>query len=69
MGTSTKTPNKIAEPTECWETFEDAEYWRKQDFLRFTTAPRLNWLCEMLELAYRSGAIKPYQPTAKLRDI
>lgn len=60
MGTSTKTPNKIAEPTERWGTFADAEYWRKQDFLRRSQAQRLSWLCEMLELAYRSGAIRPY---------
>lgn len=66
MKTLTKTPNKVAEPKERWGTFEDAEFWRKEDFLRWSPAQRLNWLSEMLVLAYRSGAIKPYnQETMK----
>lgn len=60
MKTSAENSNKIAEPVERWGTFEDAEYWRKEDFLRCSPAQRLKWLSEMLVLAYRSGAIKPY---------
>lgn len=65
MKTSAKNPNQIAEPKQRWGTFEDAEYWRKESFLSWTPAQRLNWLSEMLVLAYRSGAIKPYnqEPT------
>jgi hypothetical protein len=48
------------ETKERWGTFEDAEYWRKEDFLRRSPAQRLNWLSEMLVLAYRSGALKLY---------
>lgn len=62
MKTSEKTLNKIAEPAERWGTFEDAEFWRKEEFLQRSPAQRLAWLSEMLELAYRSGAIKPYEP-------
>ncbi len=51
---------------ERWGTFEDAGYWRKVEFLRKTPAQHLKWLEEMLVLAYRSGAIKPYnQETTK----
>lgn len=60
MNRATKDQNPIAEPVERWGTFKDAEYWRKQDFLRRTPAQRLNWLCEMLTLAYRTGALKPF---------
>lgn len=60
MKKSSESQAQIAEPTERWGTFEDAEYWRKQDFLRRTPAERLEWLREMLVLAYRSDAIKPY---------
>jgi hypothetical protein len=62
--TSAENPNNPAEPIERWGTFEDAEYWRKEDFLRRSPAQRLNWLSEMLVLAYRSGAIKPHNPGA-----
>lgn len=47
---------------EHWGTFEDAEHWRKEEFLRKTPAQRLQWLEEMLVLVYRSGAVKPYNP-------
>lgn len=60
MRTNAKAPDKIAEPKERWGTFEDAEFWRKENFLRWSPAQRLNWLSEMLVLAYRSGAIRPY---------
>lgn len=63
MKTSAKAPNRVAEPAERWGTFEDAEFWRKEEFLRRSPAQRLDWLREMLELAYRSGAIKPYEPS------
>ena len=47
-----------------WGSWEDAEYWRKESFLRMTPAQRLEWLQEMLDLAYASGALKPYDPEA-----
>jgi len=56
----TETPDM--DNQERWGTFEDAEFWRKQEFLRKTPAQRLKWLEEMLVLTYRSGAIKPYNP-------
>lgn len=61
MRKSTDNSKRIVEPQERWGTWEDAEYWRKEDFLRFSPAQRLNWLCEMLILGYRSGAISPYR--------
>lgn len=60
MKESAKNHSQIAEPGQRWGTFQDAEYWRKQDFLRWTPAQRLNWLCEMLSIAYGSGALKPF---------
>jgi hypothetical protein len=39
-------------------SFEDAEALRQWAFLRRTPAERLAWLIEMLEIAYRTGAIK-----------
>jgi hypothetical protein len=42
-----------------WGSFEDAESLRRWAFLRRTPAQRLDWLIEMLEIAYRTGAIKP----------
>ncbi|MBU6470792.1 MAG: hypothetical protein KGQ68_08940 [Gammaproteobacteria bacterium] len=50
---------------ERWGTFEDAEYWRKEEFLRRSPEQRLDWLREMLVLAYRSGAIKPDEQSPK----
>jgi hypothetical protein len=45
-----------------WGSFEDAESLRRWAFLRRTPAQRLDWLIEMLEIAYRTGAIKPRGP-------
>ena len=55
--------NRIAdEPPASWGSFEDAESLRRWAFLRRTPAQRLGWLIEMLEIAYRTGAIKPRGP-------
>lgn len=44
-------PDRVAEPTERWGSWEDAEHWRKESFLRRTPAQRLTWLEEMMDLA------------------
>jgi hypothetical protein len=43
-------------------SFNDAEALRQWAFLRRTPAERLAWLIEMLEIAYRTGAIKLPHP-------
>jgi hypothetical protein len=61
---SNKEPvNRAAdEPPAAWGTHEDAEALRRWAFLRRTPAERLAWLVEMLEIAYRTGALKPRGP-------
>lgn len=55
--------NKVSDvPPASWGSFEDAEALRHWAFLRRTPAQRLAWLIEMLEIAYRTGAIKPRAP-------
>lgn len=54
--------DKILEQWQEWGSWEDAERWRKRDFRNRTPARRLDWLIAALELAYRSGAIKPRGP-------
>ncbi len=49
-------------PPPSWGSFDDAEALRHWAFLRRTPAERLAWLIEMLEIAYRTGAIKPPNP-------
>ncbi len=39
------------ESKERWGTWEDAEFWRKESFLRRTPAQRLEWLEEMMDFA------------------
>lgn len=51
-----------------WGSWEDAERWRKRDFLNRTPAQRLDWLIAALELAYRSGAVKIRVPEDPNRD-
>lgn len=51
-----------ADPSSEWGSWEDAERWRKRDFRNRTPAKRLDWLIAALELAYRSGAVKPRGP-------
>ena len=52
--------NKISDiPPASWGSYDDAETLRRWAFLRRTPAERLAWLIEMLEIAYRTGAIKP----------
>jgi hypothetical protein len=45
-----------------WGSFEDASALRQWSFLRRTPEQRLDWLIEMLEIAYASGALKPRSP-------
>lgn len=45
-----------------WGTFEDADALRRWSFQRRTPEQRLAWLTAALEIAYRSGAIKPRRP-------
>lgn len=53
----------IAEkPPDGWGTFEEAEALRRWAFRQRTPAQRLDWLVEMLEIAYRTGALKPRTP-------
>jgi Arc/MetJ family transcription regulator len=42
-----------------WGSWEDARALHRWAFLQKTAAQRLAWLEEALEIAYRSGAIKP----------
>jgi hypothetical protein len=51
------------EPPASWGSYEDAERLRKWSFLQRTPEQRLEWLIEMLELAYSTGALKPVQPS------
>jgi hypothetical protein len=43
-------------------SYDDAETLRRWAFLRRTPAERLAWLIEALEIAYRTGALKPRGP-------
>ncbi len=45
-----------------WGAWEDADALRRWSFARRTPEQRLAWLQAALELAYRSGAIKPRRP-------
>lgn len=54
--------NIADKPTESWGSFEDAEKLRRWAFRRRTPAQPLDWLIEMLEIAYRTGALKPRGP-------
>ncbi len=42
--------------------WEDAERLRRWAFLQRTPEQRFNWLVEMLEIAYQTGAIRPGGP-------
>jgi hypothetical protein len=53
---------KVGEPPTAWGTFEDAEALRRWSFLQRTPERRLEWLIEVLEVAYASGALKPRRP-------
>jgi hypothetical protein len=44
---------------ESWGTYQDSDTVRRLAFRRLTPAQRLQWLVEMLEIAYRTGALKP----------
>lgn len=55
--------NEIADmPPDAWGSFADAEALRSWAFQKRTPAQRLDWLVEMLEIAYRTGALKPRTP-------
>ena len=45
-----------------WGSYKDAEDLRRWSFLQRTPEQRLEWLIEMLDIAYQSGAIKPRRP-------
>lgn len=53
---------KVAEPPLGWGSFEDAEALRRWSFLQRTPEQRLDWLIQMLEIAYARGAIQPRRP-------
>lgn len=57
---------KVSEPPAAWGTFEDAETLRRWSFLQRTPEQRLNWLIDMLEIAYASGALKPRRPDSHI---
>jgi len=57
---------KVSEPPTAWGTFEDAEALRRWSFLQRTPEQRLNWLIDMLEIAYASGALKPRRPDTQI---
>jgi hypothetical protein len=50
-----------------WGSWEDAEALRRWSFKQRTPEQRLRWLQSALELAYRSGALKPRQPSGDAR--
>jgi hypothetical protein len=47
-----------AEPVERWGSWEDAEHWRRESFLRRTPAQRMKWLEEMVGLVRRGAALR-----------
>ena len=56
------TKDEVNEPPQGWGSFEDAEALRRWSFLQRTPQQRLEWLIEMLEIGYASGAIQPRRP-------
>jgi hypothetical protein len=56
------TRDKVSEPPAGWGSFDDAEALRRWSFLQRTPEQRLEWLIEMLEIGYASGAIRPRHP-------
>jgi uncharacterized tellurite resistance protein B-like protein len=54
--------SETAEPPPGWGRFEDAEALRRWSFLQRTPEQRLEWLIQMLEIAYARGAIQPRRP-------
>ena len=56
------TPVDPKTPPTAWGTFEHAEALRRWAFLERTPEQRLEWLIEMLDIAYASGAIKAHRP-------
>ncbi len=52
---SIDSPDPAASPRERWGSWEDAEHWRKDSFLRRTPAQRMQWLEEMVALARRGA--------------
>ena len=50
------------DPPQGWGSYEDAQRLREWSFLQRTPEQRLEWLVEMLELAYASGARTPRRP-------
>jgi hypothetical protein len=56
------TDHSVNEPPQGWGSYEDAERLRQWSFLQRTPEQRLEWLIQMLELAYSTGAIRPSRP-------
>lgn len=54
--------DRTGQPPPSSGSWQDAEALRRWSFLRRTPAQRLDWLVEMLEIAYASGAIEPRRP-------
>jgi len=61
MTTRDVEPTRAAEPAGTG-SYADAERLRRWSFLQRTPAQRLDWLIEMLEIAYASGALRPRRP-------
>lgn len=51
-------------PPAGWGTWQDADALRRWSFQRRTPAQRLQWLIDLLEVAYARGAIKPRRPAS-----
>ena len=56
---SSTSPDLRETPRERWGSWEDAEHWRREGFLRRTPAQRLQWLEEMLALKYLRQEAQP----------
>lgn len=51
-----------ADPPAGWGSWDDAERLRRWSFLQRTPEQRLEWLVQVLEIAYASGALAPRRP-------
>jgi hypothetical protein len=56
--------HSVNEPPAGWGTYADAERLRRWSFEQRTPGQRLQWLVDMLAIAYQSGAIQMRAPAA-----
>jgi hypothetical protein len=52
--------DEVTGVTPAFGGWRDAEELRKWSFLRRTPQQRLEWLVQALEIAYQSGALRPF---------